>query len=137
MIATAISLMPACTPVTATRGNFVEPYQLSEIVPGTHTRSEVMRILGSPTTVAPFNEKIWYYLGQHTEKHGIFDPEIVDERVIIVTFTDSGVVESVTEREGNRVEIPISKRETPTHGNDITVMQQFLGNLGKFNPQEE
>jgi outer membrane protein assembly factor BamE (lipoprotein component of BamABCDE complex) len=127
----------ACTPTTATRGNFLEEHQLVEVKPGVHTRSEVMRILGSPTTIAPFDPDTWYYLGQHTEKHGIFDPEIIDERVIVVTFNSEGTVESVRERQDGRMEVPISERATPTHGNDISLMQQFLGNLGRFNPEQE
>jgi outer membrane protein assembly factor BamE (lipoprotein component of BamABCDE complex) len=130
-------VLSACTPTTATRGNYIDAHRLSQIKPGEHSKSEVMRILGSPTTVAPFDENTWYYLGQHTEKHGIFDPEVKEERIIKVTFNNSGTVQSVIENDEGRMDIPISDRETPTHGNEITVMQQLLGNVGKFNPQKE
>ncbi len=132
----AVISASACTPTTAIRGNYLEQHQLEQVKPGVHTRSEVMRILGSPTTTSPFDQNTWYYLGQHTEKHGVLDPKVTDERVIIVTFDSKGIVESVTERKDGRMEVPISGRSTPTHGNDVSLMQQLLGNIGKFNPQD-
>lgn len=127
----------ACTPTTAQRGNMLQDFQIEEVVTGLHTRSDVLRILGSPTTFAPFNQNIWYYIGQETEKRGILDPEIMEERIIIVNFDKDGIVQDINEVNSDRMNIPINRSKTATHGNDITILQQFLGNLGKFNPQEQ
>lgn len=126
----------ACTPTVAQRGNMVQDVQIARVETGMHTRSDVLRILGSPTTVAPFNEDIWYYIGQKTEKKGILDPEVVEERIVAIAFTPEGVVEQVSDIDNGRIDIPLSDDVTPTHGNESTVLQEFLGNLGKFNPQE-
>ena len=72
--AAGLLLLPACSPTVAKRGNMLEDYQVEQVITGIHTRSDVLRILGSPTTQSPFNENIWYYIGQETEKHGILDP---------------------------------------------------------------
>ena len=126
----------ACTPTVSQRGNLLETQQLERVKTGTHSRSDVLRILGSPTTVAPFNDDIWYYIGQETEKRGILDPEVVKERIVAVAFTPEGIVESVNDVNADRINIPIERNATPTHGNETGVVEQFLGNLGKFNPQE-
>jgi outer membrane protein assembly factor BamE (lipoprotein component of BamABCDE complex) len=132
---TALALSAsACTPMTTKHGNFLEDHQLQLIKPGEHTRSDVMRLIGSPTATGTFDESLWYYMGQQTQKKGVFDPEVIDERVIIVSFDEDGLVRSVSDREGGRLDVPITERRTPTHGNDITVIQQLLGNIGKFNP---
>ncbi len=130
IIGTAIT---GCTPTQNTRGNLLQDYQLTEVVPGQDTRTEVLRKLGSPTTKAPFDDNIWYYLGQETEKRGILDPEVTNERVVAVTFNEEGIVSDVQDIDNERVDLPYIRRKTPTTGNEITVMQQFLGNLGKFN----
>jgi len=132
IIGTAIALN-ACTPVKATRGNIVEDFRLTEITPGVSTRTNVLRSLGSPTTRAPFDPNIWYYIGQETEKRGIFDPEVVEEKIVVVAFNEEGIVEVVEEIDANRIDIPTSNDETPTGGNEITVMEQLLGNIGRFN----
>ena len=37
------------------------------------------------------------------------------------------------ELDNERLALPLVRRKTPTAGNEMTVVQQFLGNLGKFN----
>ncbi len=119
--------------MTAQRGSMLEDYQISEVKIGESSQSDVLRIIGSPTTQSTFNSNIWYYIGQETEKRGILDSEVVKERVIIVSFNDEGIVESVGESSGDRMDIPYARGKTPTHGNDLTFTQQLLGNMGRFN----
>lgn len=129
-------ILGACTPTQAQRGNLLEDEQIKRIETGKHTKSDVLRLIGSPTTVAPFDDSIWYYIGQETEKRGILDPEIKKERIVAVKFAEDGMIESINDVNSGRINIPIERESTPTHGNQTTIMQEFLGNLGKFNPQD-
>lgn len=126
----------ACTPVVAQRGNMVEDFQLEQVTPMESTRSDVLRSLGSPTTKSTFDPNVWYYIGQETHKRGIFDPEIVEERILLVAFNEEGYVEAIEDVDRERLNIPYVRDKTPTHGNEVTAVQQFLGNLGKFNPNQ-
>lgn len=123
----------ACTPMKATRGNIVEDYRLAEVVPGVSSRTNVLKSLGSPTTQAPFDENVWYYLGQKTEKRGIFDPKVVEDKVVVVAFREDGIVDTIEEVQADQINVPRVRRKTPTSGNEITVMEQLLGNVGRFN----
>ena len=131
--AVCCALLTSCSPTVAKRGNMVEDHQLTQVVQGIHTRTDVLKILGSPTTQATFDDNIWYYIGQKTEKRGILDPEVVEERIVAVAFDEDGVVQTVQDVDSERMNIPIERAKTTTRGNEITVMQQLLGNLGKFN----
>ncbi len=126
-------VMVGCSPVTAQRGSMLEDYQISEVKIGESSQSDVLRTIGSPTTQSTFNNNIWYYIGQETEKRGILDSEVVKERVIIVSFNNEGIVESIEESSEGRMEIPYARDKTPTHGNELTFTQQLLGNMGRFN----
>lgn len=128
--------LAACTPVSAQRGNMLENYQLQEVKAGEHTRSDILRILGSPTTKDPFQDDVWYYIGQDTEKRGVLDSKVVKERIVIVQYDPDGYVGRIADVVDGRIEVPITRDKTPTYGNDLTIMQQLLGNIGKFNPQE-
>lgn len=121
--------------MVAQRGNMVEDFQMQQITPHESTRSDVLRNLGSPTSKSTFDPNVWYYIGQKTEKRGILDPQVVEERIILVAFNEEGFVEAIQDIDRERMNIPYAREKTPTHGNETTVMQQFLGNLGKFNPQ--
>lgn len=131
-------LLSACTPQVATRGNLLEDYQMKEILPGIDAKEDVVRKIGSPTTIAPFDDNVWYYMGQRTEKKGILDPKITQERIVVVSFNQAdGKVDKIIERKDGREDVPIVQRTTPTSGNEFTFMQQMLGNIGKFNKKEE
>ncbi|MCC6598909.1 MAG: outer membrane protein assembly factor BamE [Alphaproteobacteria bacterium] len=134
---TATLMSAACSPTIAQRGNMLENYQLAEVKPGESGRSDVLRALGSPTTQSTFDKGVWYYIGQETEKRGILDPKVTKERIFQVAFSEDGILESIQEIDRDRINVPYVRTKTPTHGNETTIMQQFLGNLGKFNPQTE
>lgn len=134
--ALTVTVIGGCTPTNNVRGNLLQDYQLAEIVPGQDSQTDVLRKIGSPTTRAPFNDNVWYYLGQETEKRGILDPEIKNERIVAVFFSSAGIVEKVEDVDNQRVDLPYVRRKTPTSGNEMTVLQQFFGNLGRFNTEE-
>ncbi len=136
LAASALLLTSACTPTIAQRGNMLEDYQIEGIVVGVHTRSDALRILGSPTTQAPFDDNVWYYIGQKTEKRGILDPKVKEERIFVLSFDEKGVIRSLEETNSERIAIPIERSKTQTHGNEITVIQQLLGNVGRFSGSE-
>lgn len=133
LLALIAPMQSACTPTVTQRGNMVEDYQLENVVPTLHTRADVLRIMGSPTTIAPFDDNTWYYIGQETEKRGILDPEVAKERIIVVKFDAEGILESVQERKDGRIDIPVARKKTPTYGTETSVTQDLFGNLGKFN----
>ncbi|MFK7839201.1 MAG: outer membrane protein assembly factor BamE [Bdellovibrionales bacterium] len=131
-----LSILSACSPVVAKRGNMLEDYQIAEIMPGQSKRSDVLRTLGSPTTKSTFDSNVWYYIGQETEKRGIFDPKVVNEKIFLVAFDPEGTLEAIEKVDRERINIPYVRDKTKTHGNERTIVQEFLGNLGKFNPQQ-
>lgn len=136
----SLSLIVAtgCTPQVATRGNLLEDYQMKEVLPGLDAKEDVIRKIGSPTSIAPFDENTWYYMGQRTSKKGIMDPEVTQERIVVVNFNpEDGRVDKIVERRDGREDIPIVQRHTPTSGNEYTFIQQLLGNLGKFNAPQQ
>ncbi len=126
--------LAGCTGTVSQRGNLLDPDRLQEIEPGRHDRQQVAEILGSPSTIGTFSDKKWYYISRRTSRLAFLEPKILEQRVIVVTFDDSGVVENVRELtvEGRR-EIELVGRTTPTAGQGITVVQQLLGNIGRFN----
>lgn len=127
-------VVAGCTPITATRGHMVAPELVSQLRPGVSRQDDVLSLLGSPSTTGTFDDRVWYYIGQHTAQRGIFAPEVTDRRIVAIRFDERGVVTEVEEyglEHGREVEIV--DRTTPTAGRDLTFLQQILGNLGRFN----
>lgn len=132
-------VLAACAPIVATHGNLVSKTRYDQIVPMTSTRADVAQIWGPPTTVSPFDPDTWYYIGETTSQQGIFEADVDKRQMIKVTFDpangDTVLALSVVSPDQARAIDPVSRR-TPTAGREFTVLQQFVGNLGKFNPSE-
>lgn len=132
-IITAGVNLTGCTPVKATRGNLLAQEQVAEVIPGEHHKSDVMRILGTPTTQSIFNDNKWYYVGMHTEQTAFLDPDVTEKRILVVDFDENDIVMSMNDIDHEGYDVPISARQTPTSGQDMNVIQQILGNVGRFN----
>jgi outer membrane protein assembly factor BamE (lipoprotein component of BamABCDE complex) len=127
-------VLAACAPTVAERGNLPEPEKLAEIHPGTTTREQVAKILGTPSSTGVFDDKNWYYISRKTEQISFLDPDVLDQQVYIVNFDDKGVVKGVGHKDlKDGREIEPAPGATPAPGRELTFLEQVLGNLGRFN----
>jgi outer membrane protein assembly factor BamE (lipoprotein component of BamABCDE complex) len=124
----------ACVSQEEKRGYAIEFARLEEVKAGQSTKEDVQAALGSPSTRATYGQETWYYVNQQMKVAALSKPELVGEETIVVKFREDGVVDSVVRNKGeDRKDIAIAKDKTITEGNSMTVMEQLLGNLGKFN----
>jgi outer membrane protein assembly factor BamE (lipoprotein component of BamABCDE complex) len=131
------ALLAGCEEQVDLRGNMPDPKQLSEIKPGRTTRAQVSDMLGAPSTTATFEKEIWYYIGGKVKTVSFFEPVLLDRKVVTILFDKKGVVEKVEKMDSTEVKpIALVERETPTRGKDLTVIQQLIGNLGRFGSPE-
>lgn len=127
-------LAGACAPRVDTRGNLPDPERLTELKPGQISRDEVLENLGSPSSVAAFDEETWYYISERTETTSIFAPEIKERKVLVLTFDKKGILSSIRNLGlDDGYQVSHIKRETPTGGNEIGLFEQLFGNIGRFN----
>ena len=127
-------LAAACGPRIETRGNQIDPAKLADVSIGKTTRDEVTQALGSPSSIAVFDNETWYYISKRTETLAFFAPEETEREVVIVRFDDKGRVfriEKLGLDDGRNVDLV--QRETPTAGKELTLLQQLVGNVGRFN----
>lgn len=127
----------ACQPTYATRGNFVDMDEIAGIKSGESSKEDVRAAIGTPTATEPLNDNIWYYVGQKTKRFGFQREKVTDRRIVAVTFDDKGMVQSVAPIENSGREVAMNQNITPTSGRTMTALQQFFGNLGRFNNSEE
>ena len=126
--------LAACSPSVRVRGNLPDPEMVSKISTGVHSRVDIASLLGSPSTVSSFQDNKWYYIGQKSTQFAFFKPEVLERKIIEISFDQQGMVaeaKTYTLEDGEDID-PVS-RITPTEGREITVLQQLFGNLGKFN----
>jgi outer membrane protein assembly factor BamE (lipoprotein component of BamABCDE complex) len=116
------------------RGNLPEPGKLAQIHPGTTTREQVVKILGTPSSVGVFDDKNWYYISRRTKQVSFLDPDVLDQQVYIVNFDAAGVVRGVDHKDlKDGRDIEPAPGATPAPGRELTFLEQVLGNIGRFN----
>ena len=135
VLAVAVSAA-ACSPRIDQRGNKPDEDQVVQINPGVDDKTRVAELIGTPSTISTFDDRTWYYISKRTETTAFFDPEVTDQEILAVSFTEEGIVDSLRlyGQEDGRT-IAYVDRTTPTEGNELTIIQQLLGNLGRFNPE--
>ncbi len=139
LVVSAASLAAgACANRLDTRGNLLDPKLVAEIRPGELSREDVMDLLGSPSSVTPFGSDTWYYISKRTKTFAFFAPEVTARKIIVVKFAKDGKVKEINTvglEKGRAIE-PVS-RTTPTHGTEMTVLEQLIGNLGRFKKKQQ
>ncbi|MDP7652505.1 MAG: outer membrane protein assembly factor BamE [Rhodospirillales bacterium] len=129
-----VLMLTACAPRIETSGNLPDPERLAEISDGGFGREEVLEVLGSPSSVAALEGEVWYYISKRTETLAFFEPEVSDQQVVIIRFDEKGMVSKVETLGLEQARaIEPAERETPTAGNELTLFDQLIGNLGRFN----
>lgn len=129
-------LLVGCAGEVDTHGDLVQDERLARIVPQQHTQRDVLAILGSPSTLSVLDGEAWYYIGDRRESLAFFKPDLLERETVVVSFDDRGVVSSVDKGIADEEhKIEVVERETPAHGSDLTMIEQFFGNIGRFNSE--
>jgi outer membrane protein assembly factor BamE (lipoprotein component of BamABCDE complex) len=132
-LAVAAVALAACNNIADLRGFAPTPGSVDKLEVGTQSREDVQRLVGSPSSVATFNPNVWYYISEKQEFWGPSKPWISDQSVIQVTFNETGRVQNIKYYDLKDAQrITMVSRITPTSGKELTVLEQILGNVGKF-----
>ena len=131
----ALLVMTACTPQVSNHGYRLDEAALAQVQPGRTSRDQVLQLLGSPSSQATFDGAVWYYVSQRTERMSFYQEEVVNQDVVAIAFDDLGTVNRIDRHGLDRAqEVSFVDRETPTSGTELSVLEQFIGNIGRFNP---
>ena len=122
-----------CSTRVHNRGHVIDPVAINEIAAGFHGMSDIEGILGTPSTMGTFDHDVWYYISEQTEQRAFFDPKVKTRQILAVHYDANGRVSSI-EQYGleDAKNVAIVERETPTAGNDTTILQELFGDIGRF-----
>jgi outer membrane protein assembly factor BamE (lipoprotein component of BamABCDE complex) len=129
----SLLLASACSPIVDVRGNLPNEEQLALIKPGDVSKDDVIAMLGTPSSVAAFDDETWYYISSKTEQLAFLKPKETDRKVVAISFDSNGQVKEVRQlgmQDGKLIK-PV-ERTTPTAGNEMTFLEQLFGNVGRF-----
>ncbi len=120
------------------RGNQPTSEAITRLAPGEQTRQDVQNLLGTPATTSVFDNETWYYISSQTTQYAFYPTEELERTVYAVEFDPRGILKEVRKLDANSGrEVQIAGRETVTKGREYSVIEQLIGNLGRFNAGKE
>ena len=126
-----IAVLIGCT--TNPVGDVPSDVRVHAIKAGRHTKEDVSRLLGSPTSITLFEKESWLYI-ESKEQNRIFLPaKEVERKVVKITFDANGTVSKIKELtldDGQK--IAIDETITPVRGKNLSVIDELIGNFGRF-----
>jgi outer membrane protein assembly factor BamE (lipoprotein component of BamABCDE complex) len=124
--------LSACAATEHVDGQLPNPEKLSAVEVGVHTRDDVAKLIGSPSTTPPFDDDSWYYIKRVTQQVAFFEPVLMDQKVVAIVFDKKGTVAEIAlyhEEDGH--EITMVERLTSTQGKKLSVWDQLLTAFGR------
>jgi outer membrane protein assembly factor BamE (lipoprotein component of BamABCDE complex) len=115
-------------------GNMPRANNIEKIIIGETNEKEVLKILGSPSTINKFNDKSYIYMSSKIKSIAFFKPEEIERNVLTIEFNKNNTVSKISrlnKQDGKEINISLDK--TPTTGKELTVWEQIIGNIGRFN----
>jgi len=133
----AMMAVAACEPVRQTHGYVPADIYVDRIQVGQDSRADVVGKIGRPSTTATFEDDEWYYISRSTVTRAFLAPSPTEQKVLVLAFDADGMVRSVDRYalEDGQI-IDLVTRTTPTRGKRLTFLQQLLGNVGRFTPDQ-
>ena len=135
LLFTAVLLgsQPGCSPTRNLHGYVSDPAIISTLKPGVHSKTTVLESLGTPTTLGTFNVNAWYYISRATDTVAFLEEEIIAQQVIALDFDGAGILTSITRLDlSDAIEVIPVERITPTRGRELGILEQLIGNIGRF-----
>lgn len=137
-VALLVAALGGCTKDIDARGNLPTTFALDKLAPGEQTRQDVRNLLGSPATTSVFDNETWYYISSQTTQYAFYPVEELERTIYAVHFDQRGILKDVTKlNQLDGREVQIVSRETPTKGRELSIVEQLIGNLGRFNSGKE
>ena len=126
----------ACTPTIDQRGNRPLAERLAEVKVN-QTKTDVLALLGTPATTPPFSDDHWYYISSTIETFAFFAPDEISREVVAIDFNKAGRVTGIRKLSlANGKDVSMVSRETPAPGKELSLFEQFIGNVGRFNDNQ-
>lgn len=130
---TLVLTVGACAPRLQSHGYAPPDVELDRITVGQDSKQTVGRALGRPGDTGILTDDAWYYVASNTETYLYRAKQVTGRRIVAIQFDEQDVVRNISVygiEDGRAVRLV--SRTTETFGNELSVIQQVLGNI--FNP---
>lgn len=133
VLAALLAPLQACAPVIDNRGYVFDERQIDSLKKGRTNMQAVQDSFGSPSTVTKLNGNAFYYVNSRFVTESYRAPKEVERKVLAIYFAaDNTVKDFAVYGLEDGIIVPIIQRTTQTQGQELSILGQIFGNLGRF-----
>ena len=98
----------------------------------TITKTSLIQAIGKPFATLAYNDNNWYYIAYKTTQYGFGKRKYTNLRIVEIIF-DGEAVKDIKEYDDKTIhQIAYNKKATQIEYKDLSIIDQFIGNIGKF-----
>ncbi len=129
-----VMVLSACTPITTHHGFNNIASMRSWVKSNTVLKNELQSRFGPASFIDTEGDMTsLYYIAFTKERFAFFKPEVTDRQIIVLHFKNDAYQDYAEYSLKDGKDIDITSDKTPTYGKEMSVIQQILSNVGRFN----
>jgi outer membrane protein assembly factor BamE (lipoprotein component of BamABCDE complex) len=133
-LACIVFMLAACISHDVNQGR--EFVQANKLRVYRSTKQEAVEILGTPSFYSTFDDNIWYYVNIKKTNVSAFKKGTVHYNILQLTFKDD-TLQRMHMTTGDNNVFNFNTGKTPTYGDNVSVLKDFMHNLGKYNQKKD
>ncbi|MGN6670319.1 MAG: outer membrane protein assembly factor BamE [Candidatus Nucleicultricaceae bacterium] len=126
-----------CSPRIDQHGKVLEMKAVEQLHPQKQNKDDVLKLLGTPTSVDLFDPNIWFYHSKRTSTTSFFLPETLEQETLVIRFNSSGYIEAMKFTNEDQKDTTIIQRETEVIEPEESILEQIFGSFSRFNERDE
>lgn len=130
----SLTILSSCLKSNRHIGYSAKAEDVAKIEVGSTRKAIVKRLLGTPSATSNYGKDTWYYISTEEEFIAFLKPKIKEQNILVVEFDEYQTVSNITKlNKDDAQKILVNKNTTKTFTSNETILQQLLGNVGRFN----
>ena len=121
-----LTLIYSCSPRISRHGNFFTKEELNILKSAKLNKSEIIEVLGQPSTKSTFSDNTWYYIYFIQKERAIFEVKNTANTVLKIRFDNKQNVSDYTIIKNNAEGISISTDITETNALKRGLVRELL-----------
>jgi len=123
-----------CTKEIQYHGYNLDESSIKKIIPNESHLEHVIANFGTPTTAALYGEPKFFYINHKYQRRLFFNPKLIDQDILEISFTQNGIVNLIKRYNFSNIKsFDFNKDRTYLPGNEIGILKQAIGNIGRYN----
>lgn len=133
LLVSALLFLSGCQSIDV-RGQYVDTEAVNKINDRKLNQDEIIDLIGTPTYVPEYSENTWYYVQRSLTRRAWFEPKVVEQRIVKITFNKEGIASNAELlTDSHNENIAVQGNYTKAYGTEQNGIQKFVGNIGRFN----